>query len=113
MTLPFSTISIATLQQMRKASSELVLLDVRTTAEHQQLGYIPDAILMPLDELPYAYRMLDPNMPVVVMCQHGVRSIDACYFLASQGFKTLYNLDVGFSGWTGEVHHTISGDSTS
>jgi rhodanese-related sulfurtransferase len=67
------------------------------------LGHIPQAQLIPISELPYAFRVLNRNEDVVVLCQHGIRSIDACYFLEAQGFDRIYNLIEGMSAWTGEV----------
>jgi rhodanese-related sulfurtransferase len=84
-------------------------VDVRTPEEFEYLGHIPQAKLIPLYELPYAFRMLDPEKEIAITCQHGVRSLDACYFLQSQGFEKLYNLQEGMSTWTGEVVRDVTG----
>lgn len=96
-----ANISSQQLKQWLEENPELQVLDVRTQEEFDHLGHIPKAKLIPLHELPYAFRMLDKDQELVVMCQHGVRSLDACYFLNSQGFEKLFNLSEGYSGWLG------------
>jgi len=101
--MPIQTITPEHLQKMLVEIPDLQVIDVRTAEEWAGLGHIPQAKLIPLHELPYAYRLIDSTQPVVVTCQHGVRSVDACYFLESQGYETLYNLAQGMSTWPGPV----------
>jgi rhodanese-related sulfurtransferase len=75
------------------------LLDVRTREEFVGLGHIEGATLLPLHELPARFQELSAEAPLVVYCQHGVRSQQACWFLASQGFTHIYNLTEGFVAW--------------
>ena len=96
------------LKSMLENQPGLQLVDVRTPEEYLYLGHIPEARLMPLHELPYQFRNLDPAAPVVVTCQHGVRSVDACYFLQAQGFQNLYNLMEGMSSWGYPVERDVS-----
>lgn len=106
--MPITHITPPELAEMLAQNPHLQLVDVRTPEEYYCLGHIPQARLIPLYELPYAFRALDAKEPVVVTCQHGVRSMDACYFLESQGFDTLYNLQEGMSTWPGEVIRDVS-----
>ena len=84
-------------------TQDLQLLDVRTAEEYERLGHVPEATLIPLTDLPYGYRMLDMDLPIAVICQHGVRSLHACHFLESMGCSDLYNVTEGFVGWAGVV----------
>ena len=44
--------------------------------------------------------MLDPNqVPMLVHCAAGVRSVKACKILAPMKFGNLYNLEGGFKAW--------------
>ncbi len=106
--MPITHISPEQLLQMLKEAPTIQLVDVRTPEEYQCLGHIPQARLIPLYELPYAYRMLNPDEKVIVTCQHGVRSLDACYFLQAQGFDQIYNLEEGMSTWTGAIERDLS-----
>lgn len=93
----------ATLADMLTQTPDLQLVDVRTPEEFWFLGHIPQAQLIPLHELPYQFRVLDATQPVVVTCQHGVRSLDASYFLEAQGFDQIFNLQDGMASWPGPV----------
>lgn len=96
------------LQSMLKQNPDLQVVDVRTQEEYQYLGHLPQAKLIPLHELPYAFRVLNSTEDVVVMCQHGVRSVDACYFLEAQGFDRLFNLQNGLEDWPGPLERDVS-----
>ncbi|MCB9880637.1 MAG: rhodanese [Planctomycetes bacterium] len=79
-----------------------VLLDVRTPREHRS-HRIPGATAMPLHELADRVDELDPDRPVLVYCEHGVRSLSACAFLAERGFRNIANLQGGIVRWNGRL----------
>ena len=70
------------------------LVDVREPAEFAQ-GTLPDAINIPLGELPNRLAELDPTRRVVLLCRSGGRSANAAQFLASSGFGDVVNLQGG------------------
>jgi len=85
-------------------SEKPVLLDVRTPQE-VALGYLPKAILIPMDEVE---RRLDevprPNgRPLLVYCEGGVRSAAVCDYLAKEGWEDLCNLSGGIASWRGPL----------
>jgi rhodanese-related sulfurtransferase len=86
-------------------SSELILLDVRTPAEFVARR-IPQAINIPLDELYARHTELDASREIVVLCEHGIRSITASGILMQLGFEHVFNMVGGMSRWHAE---TISG----
>ena len=80
---------------------ELVVLDVRTEAEFAR-GHIPRAKLIPVDELEDRLRELPgPDVPMLVTCAAGGRSLAACQTLAQHGYTRLYNLVGGMHAWAG------------
>lgn len=89
-------------------SSGLVrVLDVRTAREYADLGHIPGSTLLPVDLLPAALATLPPEgMPILVCCEHGIRSAYAARFLAGSGFPGVLNLAGGMSVWTGPRDHS-------
>jgi rhodanese-related sulfurtransferase len=105
--MPILSLSCSELKQKLEDDKDwacrLQIVDVRTAEEYAQLGHIPGSELIPLTDLPYAYRMLDLSQPIAVLCQHGVRSLHATHFLDSMGASELYNVTEGFVGWTGSV----------
>jgi rhodanese-related sulfurtransferase len=77
-------------------------LDVRTPGEYANLGHIPDAWLLPVDLIASAPAVLPRDgKPILVYCEHGVRSVAACRWLAQAGVSPLLNMAGGMSAWTG------------
>jgi len=77
-----------------------IVLDVREESEFAA-GHIPDARNIPLAKLAERANELRKfqQKPVVVNCQGGVRSANACGQLKKAGFTNLYNLRGGISAW--------------
>jgi len=81
----------------------LVVLDVRTPAEYGN-GHIPNARLIPVDELEDRLGELPArDAMLLVHCAAGGRSAAACATLAAHGYTNLLNLAGGMHGWTGPV----------
>jgi len=79
----------------------LFVLDVRTAAEWRH-GHIPNAHLLPLDELEDRLGELPArDATILVHCAAGARSTTACELLGRQGWTALLNLAGGLHGWTG------------
>lgn len=77
-------------------------LDVRTPGEYEQLGHIPDAWLLPVDLVASAPAVLpDDGRPILVYCEHGVRSVAAARLLVEAGIPNVLNLAGGLASWTG------------
>lgn len=84
------------------AAGAVTLLDVRTPEEFAQLGHIPGARLLPVDLIAAAPAVLpDDGTPVLVYCEHGVRSAHAAALIAEAGVAPVYDLAGGMSVWRG------------
>lgn len=84
------------------ASGGVTILDVRTPGEHEQLGHIPGAWLLPVDLIASAPAVLpNDDRPVLVYCEHGVRSAAASRLLSAAGIDRVLNLAGGLAAWTG------------
>jgi rhodanese-related sulfurtransferase len=92
-----SPIDPVQLEQLREDGS-VTVLDVRTEAEVAR-GLIAGAKHIPLNMLPGRYLELDPQGVLVVYCQSGARSAQACAWLAEQGFARVHNLQGGLLAW--------------
>jgi rhodanese-related sulfurtransferase len=78
------------------------VLDVRTPEEYRDLGHIPGAILLPVDLIAAGPATIPfEGKPLLVCCEHGVRSAAAARFLIAAGFKGVLNLSGGLSRWRG------------
>jgi len=83
-------------------NKEVVVLDVRTPEEFQS-GHIPDATLIPVQELEARLNELKKNDPYLVVCRSGNRSVEASEILTSKGFKKIFNMTEGMNAWPFEI----------
>ncbi|MBZ0299906.1 MAG: rhodanese-like domain-containing protein [Anaerolineae bacterium] len=91
-------IQIEAYQQHRENRFPHLLLDVRESWEYA-LGHMPDAVNIPLNDLPDHLEELPRDQPIVVVCEHGIRSVYGAQYLAQVGFEGIYNLLGGTSEW--------------
>jgi NADPH-dependent 2,4-dienoyl-CoA reductase/sulfur reductase-like enzyme/rhodanese-related sulfurtransferase len=87
-------ITCETLQKRLEQNEELQIVDVRTNAEFQS-GHLPQARLIPIDELREHLAELDSNKETVVYCRVGLRAYLATRILKQNGFKKVLNLTGG------------------
>jgi tRNA 2-thiouridine synthesizing protein A len=75
-------------------AQQVQLVDVRTPEEFE-IGTLPNARNIELDHLRERLHLLDPQRPVVVFCQIGVRGYLAYRILRQRGFAHVRNLTGG------------------
>ena len=80
----------------------VILLDTRTVGEFSR-GHIPGFRNIPVDDLRDRIAELDPEKPVYVICQSGLRSYIACRILAGFGFDA-YNFSGGYRFYEAVTH---------
>ncbi|EMW3081459.1 FAD-dependent oxidoreductase [Vibrio cholerae] len=68
-------------------TDEQVLLDVRNPMELQNMGYLPGAINIPVDQLRQRMNELPKDKEIVIYCQVGLRGNVAYRQLVNNGFK--------------------------
>jgi rhodanese-related sulfurtransferase len=99
--VPYRSISPGEAERLVREGTVRVL-DVRTAEEYRSLGHIPGAILLPVDLIASAPATLQADgKPILVACEHGVRSATAARFLSRAGFEGILNLSGGMSRWEG------------
>ena len=93
----------------RLASGEdIQLIDVRQPEEYAYCR-IEGSQLIPLGELPRHVEELDENRPIVLICHHGVRSMQALAYLQHRHDMTnLLNLRGGIHAWSLRVDPTVA-----
>jgi len=79
-----------------------IVIDVREPWE-VQLARIEGSTHLPMGEIPSRIQEIDPAHPTVVICHHGVRSMQVVAYLQRQGFDNLHNLQGGIDAWSREV----------
>jgi rhodanese-related sulfurtransferase len=83
------------------------LLDVREPWEFER-ARINAAKLMPMGAVPSrAHQELDPEEPIVVVCHHGVRSMNVTVWLRQQGFEKVQSMRGGIDAWSRVVDRNV------
>jgi rhodanese-related sulfurtransferase len=76
------------------------LLDVREPWEFET-ARIEGAKLMSMGDVPSrAHQELDPEEQLVVVCHHGVRSMNVTVWLRLQGFEKAQSMRGGIDAWS-------------
>jgi rhodanese-related sulfurtransferase len=90
-------------------AKELVtLLDVREPWEFET-ARIDGAKLMPMGDVPSrAHQELDPEDHLVVVCHHGVRSMNVTVWLRQQGFEKAQSMRGGIEAWSRRVDGKVA-----
>lgn len=85
------------------AGRAFTLLDVREPWEFEAAKII-GAKLMPMGDVPSrAHQELDPDEHIVVICHHGVRSLNVTAWLRQQGFEKAQSMRGGIDSWSRKV----------
>ena len=85
------------------AGESFTLIDVREPWEFET-ARIDGAKLMPMGDVPSrAHQELDPEEHIVVLCHHGVRSMNVMVWLRQQGFEKVQSLRGGIDAWSRTV----------
>ena len=92
----------------QKYEDGVFLLDVRTQAEWDE-AHVPNAVLIPLDELESRLSEVPSDQEVVVMCRSGNRSLTATELLRENGFKQTQSLSGGIGVWAANGFPVIFG----
>jgi rhodanese-related sulfurtransferase len=83
------------------------LLDVREPWEFEA-AKIAGATLMPMGDVPSrAHQELDPDDHIVVVCHHGVRSMNVTVWLRQQGFEKAQSMRGGIDAWSRRVDRNV------
>ena len=92
------TISVDELKVLLDNNSPLLLLDVR---EEQEFAFchIMDSVNIPMSVITDKFDKLDKNRETVVLCHHGMRSLQVANFLENAGFKNIKNVEGGIAAW--------------
>jgi rhodanese-related sulfurtransferase len=89
------------------ASDQLTLLDVREPWEFET-AHLDGAKLIPMGDVPSrAHQELDPEYHIVVICHHGVRSMNVAVWLRQQGFDKAQSMRGGIDAWSRRVDGNV------
>lgn len=92
-------LSIDELHEMTTSDRMMVLVDVRSPTEYEGFN-IEGSINIPLPDLRTRYTELDPDAPTALICGGGQRSSMGTSLLKQRGFKHVYNVAGGMTGYS-------------
>ncbi|MFN4237356.1 MAG: rhodanese-like domain-containing protein [Vogesella sp.] len=92
-----------------------VIVDVRSAAEWQFVGVVPDAVRIELRSYPgmvpnpgfvtQLQQQVDKSATVLFICRSGARSDEAARLAAEAGYSQVYNVLEGFEGDRDAAQH--------
>ncbi len=80
-----------------------VLLDVREPWEIATAALDLPGVArcdIPMGQIPTHLAELDPSQAQLVLCHHGMRSLQVAYFLSEHGYPHTYNIEGGIDAWS-------------
>jgi hydroxyacylglutathione hydrolase len=93
-----SRLTVVDFAERQRDIPNLQVVDVRNPGEVAG-GMIPDALAIPVGQLPARVEELDPNRPTVVYCAGGYRSSVAASLLRHRGFADVSDVRGGYNAW--------------
>jgi rhodanese-related sulfurtransferase len=98
-----SAAEAATLLKQKQAR----IIDVREPWEFAT-AHIEGSVPIPMGDVPSrAHQELDPEERLVLVCHHGVRSMNVAVWLRNQGFEQAQSLRGGIDAWSIEVDPSV------
>lgn len=88
-------------------SERLVVLDVRE-AHELAICSLPGSLHIPMAQIPGRLDELDKDAEIVVMCHHGMRSLQVANYLTRAGYLKVYNLTGGIHAWANVIEPTMA-----
>jgi rhodanese-related sulfurtransferase len=98
--------TVEALHDLLSAGAEVQLVDVRDDWE-LAIAALPGALHIPLPELPASLEALDPARPVVLLCHHGMRSLQAAIWLRQQGYDQATSVAGGIDAWSRQIDPSV------
>jgi len=88
-------------------AEKFTMIDVREPWEFERAS-IGNTKLMPMGDVPArVHQELDPEEHIVVVCHHGVRSMNVTAWLRRQGFEKAQSMRGGIDAWSRQVDSKV------
>lgn len=104
-----SEISVEETYRLLQKKDPVVLLDIREKKEID-IGYIEGATFLPQGLLKEKVESFlpDKNIPVVVYCAGGIRSLAAAKLMREKGYMNVSSMAKGINGWKEAGYEVVS-----
>lgn len=100
--LPIARVPMLSVHELReklKQGEAFSLIDVRAQQEYQAL-HIKGAINIPLPDIRTRFKEINPQKPIMVICNTGQRSSMGCSIFKHHGFKEVLNVAGGMTAYS-------------
>ncbi len=103
--------SVEETHRLYQKKEPVVLLDIREK-EEIAVGYIRGALFLPQGRLKQEVETVLPekDLPVVVYCAGGIRSLAAAKLMRGKGYTHVYSMTKGINGWL-DAGYEVATDS--
>jgi adenylyltransferase/sulfurtransferase len=104
-----SEISVEETHQLFQKKEPVILLDIREK-EEIALGYIKGATFLRQGLLGEQVETLlpDKNVPIVIYCAGGIRSLAAAKLMREKGYTDVFSMARGINGWKEAGYEVVS-----
>ncbi|MFE5317135.1 rhodanese-like domain-containing protein [Paenibacillus sp. NPDC056579] len=79
-----------------KQLGDALIIDVRESWEWEYY-HLDEAKLIPMNTIPARMGELPEEQTLYIVCAHGVRSANVCYYLRQQGYENVVNVEGGMA----------------
>jgi rhodanese-related sulfurtransferase len=95
------------LKALRDDENSVTVLDVREPWEYD-VAKIAGSTHIAMGDIPTRFNQeLDPEEHIVVVCHHGVRSMNVTAWLRQQGFEKVQSLQGGIDRWARQIDPSV------
>ena len=101
------SISVKELNELINSAEKIQIVDVREHFEWD-ICHIEGALNIPMNLIVESSDKISEDITTVVMCHHGVRSMNVIQYLESKGCENLINLEGGIHAWATDVDKSMS-----
>jgi rhodanese-related sulfurtransferase len=102
-------VTVEEVKRRLDAAEPIALIDVREPFEYQQ-ARIEGAELIPMQTVPDRLPVLREQAakaPLIVMCHHGVRSLNVAHWLRQQGIENCWSMAGGIDLWSLTIDRAV------
>ena len=99
-------ITVEEAQRLLAGPNPPLIIDVRETDEYA-ICRIEGSRLIPMNTVPARLAEIPQDVPVLVQCHHGGRSMKVTQFLRAKGYARVTNLKGGIDAWSLKVDPSV------
>jgi rhodanese-related sulfurtransferase len=101
-------ITVKTLYEyLQNTENTPLLLDVREQWEFN-VCHLEGVTLVPMGQVPEHIQSWNKDQEIIVICHHGIRSLQVAHFMEESGFQQMVNLIGGMHAWALSVDKQMS-----